>query len=61
MGDDKVEVNVFPSNPNQALALLYVQKHLTTETKPEELYAMYMEAEKKIRLSHSKMKALMEK
>ena len=48
----------FPENRVQALALIYVEKRATSETTPEEIAKLYMEARVKINneLHSSKIK-----
>lgn len=38
----------FPSNANEALAILYCQKHCSSKTTPAELKEMYYKAKKEI-------------
>ena len=43
-----VNLNTFPKNSFEALALLFCEKHATSETTAEELAEMYLEARKAI-------------
>lgn len=42
--------NKFPTNVNEALALLYCEKHITSKTTPAQLKEMYLKAKKEITL-----------
>lgn len=46
-------LNTFPTNKIAALAMLYVEKHATSEHTPEELLDMYNDAYDRIR-NHSR-------
>lgn len=55
------DVNHFPSNATEALAILYCQKHSTSETTPAELKEMYYQAKKEIantKIDRSKVQKL---
>lgn len=43
-----VKLNTFPKNSFDALALLFCEKHATSETTAEELAEMYLKARKAI-------------
>lgn len=55
--NEKVSLDTFPSNRFEALALLYCQKHATSETSPAELARMYHAALKEIKESFSLIKS----
>ena len=49
-------LNTFPANKFSALAMLYVEKHATSESTPEELLDMYTDAYDRIREHNKKDK-----
>lgn len=54
---DSVSLKAFPSNENEAIAFLYVQRQDLTGKTPEEIYTMYLEALYSITKDNNEKKA----
>ncbi len=51
---DKVELDTFPRNTHEALAMLYVQKQDLSNVTPEQLHTMYYQALYALRREYSR-------
>ena len=49
MSNDNVTLSSFPSTSNEALALLYVEKHMKDSMSPSELHDFYKKTLEEIR------------